>query len=422
VLRTLAADAGVPALDLDRITIDLSALAYVPRDVAVRNLLLPVLADDERIVLAMADPGQRRILEEVEFVTGRRLVPHVAMHAQLRRYIDTCYRARLAGERVYAAPDAAPLGALDAGRVSGEPRAPEPAGPGPVDLLEDESGLRPIDLDSQPLAPAAARARQTPVPGEPRRKKVLVVDDESDIRMLISRVLRDRGYEVVEAAHGADALRAVQNLVPDLLVLDAMLPEIHGFDVCRRIKRSPRYAHIPVIMISAVYRGWRFASDLRTSYGVDAFLEKPFKIADLADRVGELLSGTPREQAAPSRDLSAAAQAELAAGIRCCREGDIDGAIRHVKAGLDADPLSAQLHYQLGVLHGKQGKVYQAIHEMEQALEIEPGDFATLRNLGQLYEHAGFRCKAVEMWERAASASTDEVARSSIKEHLLKLL
>ena len=68
------------------------------------------------------------------------------------------------------------------------------------------------------------------------------------------------------------------------------------------------------------------------------------------------------------------------------------------------------------------GRIYQAIQALETALEIEPGDYATLRGLGQLYEHAGFPCKAVEMWERAASVSPDEAARVSIKEHLLKLL
>ena len=49
----------------------------------------------------------------------------------------------------------------------------------------------------------------------------------------------------------------------DSAVLDAMLPELHGFDICRRIKASARYGHIPILMISAVYRGWRFAEDLR---------------------------------------------------------------------------------------------------------------------------------------------------------------
>ncbi len=50
---------------------------------------------------------------------------------------------------------------------------------------------------------------------------------------------------------------------PDLIVLDAMLPEVHGFEIARRIKHSERYGHVPIIMVSAVYRGWRYAEDLK---------------------------------------------------------------------------------------------------------------------------------------------------------------
>ncbi len=416
-LRALAADTGVPAVDLDRVTFDLALLDLLPRDVAVRNLLLPLALRDQQLLVALADPRQRRAIDELEFVSGYHVVPHVAPHSQLRRFIDACYRARAAGERTYGMPGAASPGQFDSAVVPAIR---------PGDASADDSLARmpvtaqPIDLDDHPT-PTPLPAAGLPAPDERRQKRVLVVDDEADIRMLIVRVLRDRGYEVLEATQGAEALRVVQAAVPDLLILDAMLPEIHGFDVCRRIKQSSRYRHIPVIMISAIYRGWRFASDLRKSYGVDWFVEKPFKIGELVERVAQLLSGRDQPPAAV-RELSLQAQAELAAGVRKYREGDIVGAIEHLRRGIEADPLSQQLHYQLGILYGKQGQIYQAIQELEAALEIEPGDFATLRGLGQLYEHAGFPCKAVEMWERAASASDDEAARSSIKEHLLKLL
>jgi len=259
-------------------------------------------------------------------------------------------------------------------------------------------------------------------PRTERRKRILVVDDENDIRTLIVRVLREAGYDVVEASKGTEALRQVQSTMPDLLVLDAMLPEIHGFDVCRRIKKSEKYRHIPVIMISAIYRGWRFAHDLKSSYGVDYFMEKPFKINDLVDRVKQFVSGAPPPEASEDKALSEAAQAELEAGVDRYRQGDVEGAIEHLKRGIDIDPLSHRLHYHLGVLYGKQGEIYLAIHEMESALEIEPSDFATLRSLAQLYEHAGFRFKAVEMWERAICACPEEASRASIKEHLVKLL
>ena len=68
---------------------------------------------------------------------------------------------------------------------------------------------------------------------------------------------------MVEADRGLTALRLVKERHPDLIVLDAMLPEVHGFEIARRIKGSQRYGSIPIIMVSAVYRGWRYAEDLK---------------------------------------------------------------------------------------------------------------------------------------------------------------
>src|SRR5262249_50250553 len=114
-------------------------------------------------------------------------------------------------------------------------------------------------------------------PGGEGKQMVLVVDDEPDIRKMVRRLLEDRGYRVTEAGHGRDALNLIKEQPPDVIVLDAMLPEVHGFDIAKRIKGTERYGHIPIVMISAIYRGWRFAEDVKQSYGVDAYLEKPFK-------------------------------------------------------------------------------------------------------------------------------------------------
>ena len=110
---------------------------------------------------------------------------------------------------------------------------------------------------------------------------MLVVDDELDIRRLLRRVLEDRGYRVREADRGHTAMRMLKERTPDLLILDAMLPEVHGFEIARRMKGTERFGHVPIVMVSAVYRGWRFAEDLKASYGVDAYIEKPFRVGDV---------------------------------------------------------------------------------------------------------------------------------------------
>jgi CheY-like chemotaxis protein len=250
-----------------------------------------------------------------------------------------------------------------------------------------------------------------------------VVDDEEDIRRLLKRVLMDRNYRVIEADRGTTALRLVKEHVPDLIVLDAMLPELHGFEICRRIKGSQKYGQIPIIMISAVYRGWRYAEDLKQNYGVDAYIEKPFRITEVVKAVETAISSKKGEGQPPDRDkISADAEKCLQTGIAAYQGGDVDGAIAHLKRGSAIDPLAYRLHYHLGLLYGKKGLVYEAIQALETAVEINGRHFPALKNLAVLYQKAGFKLKAVEMWERALSQAPDDPTRQGIKDHLLTLL
>jgi DNA-binding response OmpR family regulator len=212
--------------------------------------------------------------------------------------------------------------------------------------------------------------------------------------------------------------------MPDLIVLDAMLPELHGFDIARRIKGSAKYGRIPIIMVSAVYRGWRIAEDLKQNYGVEEYIEKPFRIAALLDAVARLL---PAAEAPPSasRDpdhLSAEAEKALQEGVDAYRSGLIDEAIEHLKRGVGIDPLSYRLHFHLALLYGKKGQIYAGIQELERAIDLHPRHFAALKNLAVLYEKAGFKNKAVEMWERCAVLAPDEATREGVKEHLRSLI
>ena len=93
--------------------------------------------------------------------------------------------------------------------------------------------------------------------------------------------------------------KEVKEHAPDLIVLDAMLPEVHGFEIARRIKGSQRYGQLPIIMVSAVYRGWRYAEDLKQSFSVDHYIEKPFRISEILNAVDDCLhkrDGRPRPE------------------------------------------------------------------------------------------------------------------------------
>ncbi|HYP88184.1 MAG TPA: response regulator, partial [Polyangiaceae bacterium] len=250
-------------------------------------------------------------------------------------------------------------------------------------------------------------------------KTILVVDDETEIRKMLTRLLTRAGHHVVEADGGLMALRLVKERHPDLIVLDAMLPEVHGFEIARRIKGSQRYGSIPIIMVSAVYRGWRYAEDLKASCGVDHFIEKPFRIAEVMAAVDSSLR---RLAPAEAPDVSGEAEAALNAGVTAYKAGRLDEAIDHLKRGVRIDPLAYRLHFHLGLLYGKKGQVYDAVSELETAVEINSRHFAAVKNLAILYQKAGFRNKAVEMWQRSLSLAPDEETKLSIREHLLNLL
>jgi DNA-binding response OmpR family regulator len=253
-------------------------------------------------------------------------------------------------------------------------------------------------------------------------KKILVVDDDDDIRKLITKVLKQqKKYTVITASEGQTALQIIRSNPPDMIILDAMLPEVHGFEICKKIKQSSKYTHIPVIMITAIYKGWRFAKDLKESYKVDDFIEKPFRISDLISRVEKIFAKETKPQEQEEK-LATEIEEKLRQGIKRYRQGDIQGAINFLQEGIKIDPLAYNLHYHLGLLYGKEGKIYKAIQELEIATKLVPHHFRSLKNLAILYQKAGFRYKAIEMWEQALGNSPDKKTRESIKKHLINLL
>src|SRR5207249_9955878 len=133
--------------------------------------------------------------------------------------------------------------------------------------------------------------------GPPR---ILVVDDDADILRLVDRSLRSAGYVVELARDGREAEEKLQKGRYDLVLLDAMLPHVHGFEICARLKASARTRAIPVILCSAVYRGWRYASDARETFGADDYLETPFHLPELLKHVESGLSGRSQPPPHPS--------------------------------------------------------------------------------------------------------------------------
>ncbi len=444
-LRKLSEQHGVPGIDLGQICVRLDDLELLPREIAERRLILPVLVRDDRVFVAMTNPGDEKLIDELEFVTGKRVFPYVALATTLERVIAAAYDGKVRNERFYVGPRCPPeiqrkMGVVSEPRDEVEPPAPDVFPDAPAARVAGERVAAAAERDELSYNdlgntnPELSVVTEVPAPSpstpplSPTKKTILVVDDEADIRKILLRVLGTKGYKVLEADRGLEALRMVKAHMPDLLLLDAMLPEVHGFEIARRIKGSQKYGHIPIIMVSAVYKGAQYAEDARQSYGVDAYIEKPFRIAEIVDAVEAALSGKKGEappaaapEPPPRRDpeeVSAEAEACLNAGVAAWQAGDLELAIEHLRRGVALDPLAFRLHFHLGLLYGKKGMVYEAIAELEAAAEQNPKHFPVLKNLAVLYQKAGFKTKAVTAWERAAELAPDQGTRATIRGHI----
>lgn len=122
-------------------------------------------------------------------------------------------------------------------------------------------------------------------------KRVLVVDDEPTILISLEFLFRREGHEVVLAADGEAALKALEEARPDLVVLDVMLPTLSGFEVCRRIRADPRFKDLPVLMLTAKGRETEVAKGLEV--GADLYVTKPFSTKELVAHAARLLEGRP---------------------------------------------------------------------------------------------------------------------------------
>jgi twitching motility two-component system response regulator PilG len=125
-----------------------------------------------------------------------------------------------------------------------------------------------------------------------QKKRILIVEDEESLLKLETILLTVKGYEVSGASTGKEALEKLTGEGFDLILLDIMLPDIEGFEICRRIKDHPSHADTPVVMLTA--RKSTEDQERGAACGADAYLTKPFKSAMIIEVIETLLSDSGR--------------------------------------------------------------------------------------------------------------------------------
>ena len=414
---------GIPPVDVSKAEIELSLLDVVPLELCERHLVFPIKVEGTRLQLAMSDPMDHGLVSEIEFKTGVRLAPMIALEASIKNAILEARRALKSGQRKIApnVQKSRPVPPIP--RAAGaDPVASGAAAPRePIKLVPLEERERAVieTLAGAPVhTPSVAPASER-VPAVEEVQTVLAVDDDPEVLRLMQQLLQTRRYRVVTARSGREALAKVRETMPDLVVLDGMLPEVHGFEICRQLKTSERFRHIPVILVSGVHTGWRFAADVKEKYGADEFVEKPFEASDLLRRVETLLNRAP---AGLSPASEAAARQHLKEGVVALKQDRLDDAIAAFGRGLAIDQFNDMLHYYSAMTYEKKDMVFHAIDHYEKAIQSNPDFYDAITALANLYQKQEFWRKAVEMWELALAATKDEAVRARIKDHLLSLL
>jgi two-component system alkaline phosphatase synthesis response regulator PhoP len=126
-------------------------------------------------------------------------------------------------------------------------------------------------------------------------KKIWVVDDEPDLVEAVSIILESKGYTVVKAYGGVEGLKKVRTENPDLIVLDVMMPDKDGYEVCKELKADEKYRAIPILLLTAVVANIptsKYTQEMGLETEADDFVVKPVEPQELVKRVEALLSLT----------------------------------------------------------------------------------------------------------------------------------
>lgn len=120
-------------------------------------------------------------------------------------------------------------------------------------------------------------------------RRILIVDDEPNIVTLLEFLMRGSDYEVRVARNGEEALRRAESFRPDLVLLDVMMPQRSGFDVCQKIRENPALRDVKIVMLTA--KGRAVEKDRGLDLGANAYVTKPFSTKELMSTVRGLLPG-----------------------------------------------------------------------------------------------------------------------------------
>ncbi len=430
LVRALARDSGFPGIELGRSIVPVRNLDLVPAEISRGSPVLVIAEMGPELLVAVADPSDQRMVLKLRASSGRQVLQHVAVSGALEKAIEGLRQARLEDASEWRGANApgpsdqsAPTGYAEVIRPEAHSIAAEPVTPSDAAPLLQSS----FEARELPPPPTLPKPRPEQKERDPHKRTtmntgignglvVLVVDDAEAIRKLICMALEPLGVALIEAGDGRRALELAREAQPDIVILDAMIPGLHGFEVCRAIKGDPLLRRARVLMVSAIYTGWKVGADVRANFGADAFLEKPFRVEELRRQVRELL--LPAMSDGEATRFRAGALALCTEAAELAKSGSSDAAIAVLLKAAQIDPFSAEPHLFLGQLLRSLQRPYEAVAALERAVELRPDLFRPLAELAVAYEAVGFRRTAGEIYARALEVCPEPAQAELIRRRI----
>jgi len=130
-----------------------------------------------------------------------------------------------------------------------------------------------------------------------KQVRILIADDDPDVREFLKLILQETSYDLIFAANGEEVMEKIGQQIPDLLVLDLLMPKKDGFEVIKELKKEPEYSKIPILILTSVKKEAserRYELETGLSLDVDDYVEKPINPQDFIHRIEKILSRQAR--------------------------------------------------------------------------------------------------------------------------------
>lgn len=375
----------------------------IPYQVAIQRLILPIKDSEKNIIVVMANPFDKVLIDEINFITGKKVIPYISVENILKKVITLCFNS---GKEFYGQYEKGEYFDIISPVIS---------------YFENEETIKSNISINQLITSQNELFFQTSISEINtvlnKKKVVLIVDDEEDILKLVSKIVTKAGYDYLTVNNGSEAIPLITKHKPDLIILDAMLPGVHGFDICKQIKSSD-LAYIPVLIVSAIYKGWEFETEIINIYKADKFIEKPFRVNLLMDLIKELLNNDNNNKISIEQNVDEV----IKTVIEYIKNNNLYFAKKTIEEAIKLSPFCYKFKYILGYIYMQMNDYLLAINEFEACLNINKKFYFAAKDLAIAYEKVGFRNRAIENWLILLNLIQNEEQKEEIKKHLVNII